>query len=188
MKKKIFFLLPAVIIIASLLTINSGKGETVANSIYDFTVKDINGKEVSLSEYKDKVVLVVNVASKCGYTPQYEGLEKIYNQFKDKGFVILAFPCNQFGAQEPGTNNEIKEFCSANYKVTFPLFDKIDVNGDNASPLYQYLTSSKPGIMGTKAIKWNFTKFLIGKDGKAIERYGSSATPEQIAEDIKKIL
>ena len=165
-----------------------GYGETMANSVYDFSVITIDGKEISMSDYKGKVLLIVNVASECGFTPQYEGLEKIYGQLKNKGFVVLGFPCNQFGGQEPGTNTEIKEFCSANYHVTFPLFNKIDVNGDKAHPLYKYLTDVKPGILGTKAIKWNFTKFLIDKNGKVVDRYSSTTTPESIIDDIKKLL
>lgn len=164
------------------------KGTNMSKTIYDFKVKDIDNKEVSLKEYEGKVLLIVNVASKCGYTPQYKGLEEIYRKFKDRGFEILAFPCNQFGSQEPGTNEEIKEFCSINYDVTFPLFDKIDVNGDNAHPLYKFLTDAKPGVLGTKAIKWNFTKFLIGRDGVPYDRYGSSTTPESLSKTIEELL
>jgi glutathione peroxidase len=164
-------------------------GETKAmKSIYDFTVKDIDGKDTKLSDYKDKTILVVNVASKCGYTPQYKSLEALYNKYKDKGFVVLGFPCNQFGSQEPGTESEIKSFCSLNYGVTFPMFAKIDVNGDNADPLYKYLTSSAPGILGTEAIKWNFTKFLIDKNGNIIERYGSQTKPESLDGTISALL
>lgn len=158
------------------------------NSIYDFVVKDIDGKEVKLSDYQGKVLLIVNVASYCGYTKQYSGLEKIYKKYKEKGFEILAFPCNQFGNQEPGTNEEIKQFCSSKYDVTFPLFDKIEVNGDGAHPLYIYLKNEKPGVLGTKDIKWNFTKFLVDKNGNVIERYGSNKTPEEIATEIEKLL
>ena len=160
----------------------------MAGSIYDFTVKDINGNDVNLSDYKGKVILAVNVASKCGFTPQYEGLEKIYKKYSDKGFVVLAFPCNQFGSQEPGTNEEIKEFCSTNFGVTFPLFDKIDVNGDNTHPLYVYLKNEAPGSLNTKIIKWNFTKFLIDKNGKVVNRYGSATTPEQLESQIEELL
>ena len=155
---------------------------------YDFTAQDIKGKEVSMSTYKNKVVLVVNVASKCGYTPQYEGLEKLYKKYKSHGFEILAFPCNQFKGQEPGTAAEIQNFCKVNYGVTFPLFSKIDVNGDNADPLYVYLKKQAPGFLGTKGIKWNFTKFLIDRKGNVITRYGSSTKPANIAKDIEKLL
>lgn len=176
------------IIINSLSCSDDKTQEVKMNSVYDFIVRDIDGKEVSLSNYKGKVLLVVNVASYCGYTKQYSGLESIYRKYKSKGFEILAFPCNQFGNQEPGTNEEIKQFCSSKYDITFPLFDKIDVNGDGTHPLYIYLKNEKPGVLGTKDIKWNFTKFLIGKDGKVVERYGSNKTPEEIAPDIEKLL
>jgi glutathione peroxidase len=132
--------------------------------------------------------LVVNVASKCGFTPQYEGLEALHKKFGPKGLVILAFPCNQFGAQEPGSNSEIQQFCQVNYGVSFPVMGKIDVNGDQADPLYEFLKSSAPGIFGTEAIKWNFTKFLIGKDGKVIKRYSTQTKPEEISADIEEAL
>ena len=157
-------------------------------SVYDFHANTIDGKDKSLSEYKGKVLLIVNVASKCGYTPQYKGLEEIYQKYHSKGFEILGFPCNQFGSQEPGSAEEIKSFCSLNYGVTFPLFEKIDVNGDNAHPLYKYLTDAKPGILGTKAIKWNFTKFLIDRNGNIFDRYASNITPDDITKDIEKLL
>ena len=134
-------------------------------SIFDFSVTDINGNEVSLEKFKGKNLLIVNVASKCGFTPQYKELETIYQKNKDKDFEILAFPCNQFGAQEPGTEKEIQEFCDLNYSVTFPLFSKIEVNGPSAHPLYEHLKSAAPGILGSKAIKWNFTKFFVDKEG-----------------------
>ena len=156
-------------------------------SIYDFIVKDTYGDEVSLSDFKGKVLLIVNTASKCGFTPQFEGLEKLYTELSGKGFEILGFPCNQFANQDPGTNEEIRNFCLMNYGVSFPMFEKIDVNGDNAAPLYQYLKSEKGGI-GGKNIKWNFTKFLIGKDGEVLKRYASAHTPEDIRDDIVKLL
>ena len=156
-------------------------------SIYDFTVKDTFGDDVSLADYKGKVLLIVNTASKCGFTPQFEGLEKLYTELSGKGFEILGFPCNQFANQDPGTNEEIRNFCLMNYGVSFPMFEKIDVNGDNAAPLYQYLKSEKGGI-GGKNIKWNFTKFLIGKDGEVLKRYASAHTPEDIRDDIVKLL
>lgn len=159
----------------------------MAKSVYDFKVKDINGKEVSLEDYRGKLMLIVNVASKCGFTPQYEGLESLYQELKDQ-LVVLGFPCNQFGAQEPGNAEEIKNFCSLTYNVTFPLFEKIDVNGTNAAPLYQFLKSEKPGLLGSEAIKWNFTKFLVNKEGKVIKRYAPTDTPESIKKDLSKLL
>lgn len=147
-----------------------------AESIYDIKLKDIDGKDTTLAAYKGKVVLIVNVASRCGYTPQYKGLEATYEKFKGKGFVVLGFPCNQFGSQEPGTNEEIKQFCSSKYNVTFPLFDKIDVNGANRSPLYVTLAGKDSPFPGD--IKWNFNKFLIGKDGKIVKRFDSKVAPE----------
>lgn len=158
------------------------------NSIYDFTVKDSKGNDFPLSQLKGKVVLIVNVASKCGYTPQYEGLEAVYKEFQSKGFMALGFPCNQFGAQEPGNDQEIQQFCSLNYGVSFPVLAKVDVNGSNEAPLYKFLKSSAPGILGTEAIKWNFTKFLVNKQGKIIERYAPQTKPEDIAKDISAAL
>ena len=148
----------------------------LANSIYDVKVKDIDGKETSLAAYKGKVLLIVNVASKCGYTPQYKALEATFEKYKDKGFEVLGFPCNQFGGQEPGTNEEIKQFCSSKYNVSFPLFDKIDVNGANRHPLYVALAGGQSPYPGD--IKWNFGKFLIGRDGKIIKRFDSKTTPD----------
>lgn len=150
-------------------------GDKMSNNISSIIVKDIDGKEVKLSDYKGKVLLIVNVASKCGYTKQYAGLEEIYKNYKDKGFEILAFPCNQFGGQEPGTNEEIKEFCSTKFDVTFKLFDKIDVNGKDQSPLYKILTNNE--ITGKSDIKWNFEKFLIDKNGNLVARYTSKVEP-----------
>ena len=160
----------------------------MASTIYEFTAANIAGKETSLADYKGKVVLVVNTASKCGFTPQFAGLEGIYEKYKDQGFVILGFPCNQFGAQEPGTADQIQEFCQLNYGVKFPMFGKIDVNGSNAHPLFKFLTSEKPGILGTEMIKWNFTKFLVDKNGNPVKRYGSNTEPKDIAPDIEKLL
>jgi len=157
-------------------------------AIYDFTVDDIHGKPVKLARYKDKVLLIVNVASKCGFTPQYKGLEALYERLKGKGLEILGFPCNQFGAQEPGTAAEIESFCELNYGVTFPLFAKIDVNGKGAAPLYQHLKSAKPGLLGSEAIKWNFTKFLVDRKGNVVERYAPNVEPAAIAGDIEKLL
>ena len=160
----------------------------MSQSIYDFSVVDIDGNTQSLKKYEGKTLLIVNVASKCGFTSQYTELEQIYKEYKGKGFEILAFPCNQFGAQEPGDAEEIKSFCSLTYQVGFPLFAKVDVNGGNAAPVYKYLKDSLPGILGIKAIKWNFTKFLIDKTGKPIQRYAPADKPLAIAEDLKKIL
>lgn len=157
-------------------------------SIYDFEVRNIEGKSVSLKNYEGKTLLIVNVASKCGFTPQYTELEQIYKEYKDQGLKILAFPCNQFGAQEPGNEEEIKQFCSLTYDVSFPLFAKVDVNGEAASPLYTFLKESLPGILGSKAIKWNFTKFLIDKTGKPVERFAPNDKPLDLVKDIKKYL
>jgi len=156
-------------------------------SIYDFSAKAIDGTETDLSEYQGKAILVVNTASKCGFTPQYEGLEKLYEQYKDDGLVILGFPCDQFGHQEPGSETEIQEFCTLNYGVAFPMFAKVEVNGNDAHPLYKWLRAAKKGLAGDK-IKWNFTKFLVGKDGQPIKRYGSTTKPEKLAADIEQAL
>ncbi len=156
--------------------------------IYDFEVADIHGKKVKLDVYKGKVLLVVNTASKCGFTPQYKGLEALYEKLHGKGLEILGFPCNQFGAQEPGSEGEIESFCELNYGVTFPLFAKIDVNGDTTAPLYRHLKKAKPGLLGSEAIKWNFTKFLVDRNGKVVERYAPNTEPSSIAGDIEKLL
>jgi glutathione peroxidase len=158
------------------------------STVYDFKVQTIDGKEVALSEYKGKALLIVNVASKCGFTPQYEGLEKIYENYKSKGFEVLGFPCNQFGGQEPGTESEIQQFCTLNYGVKFPMFAKVDVNGAKAHPLYEYLKKEEKGILGTEAIKWNFTKFLVDKNGKVVERFAPQTKPEDLAKDIEALL
>ena len=157
-------------------------------TVYDFTAKTIDGTEQSLAEYRGKALLVVNVASKCGFTPQYTGLEALHRKFSERGFAVLGFPCDQFGHQEPGDEAEIKNFCSLNYDVTFPLFAKIDVNGGDAHPLYQWLKSQKPGVLGTGAIKWNFTKFLIDGNGAVVRRYGSADKPESLETDIAALL
>ena len=158
------------------------------NSIYDIKVKTIDKKEISLEKYKNRVMLIVNVASKCGFTYQYEGLEKLHEKYVSKGLSILGFPCNQFLNQEPGTEKEIKEFCSITYDVKFDMFSKIDVNGDNTHPLYKYLKSSQSGLFGTETIKWNFTKFLVDKNGKVVKRYSPSTNPSEIENDIKELL
>ena len=157
------------------------------NGFYALSAESLEGKTVKMSEYKSKVVLVVNTASKCGLTPQYEGLEALYKIYKDKGFVVLGFPCNQFGNQDPGTDEEIQSFCQVNYGVTFPMFSKIDVNGKNAHPIYKYLKNSLSGAI-TDDIKWNFTKFLIDKSGKPIKRYGSNVKPVDLEFDIEETL
>ena len=156
--------------------------------IYDFTVEDIGGDPVPLDRYQGKVLLVVNTASECGFTPQYKGLEALYRKYRDRGFEVLGFPCNQFGGQEPGSEAQIAAFCTSKYDVTFPLFAKVDVNGDNASPLYRYLKHAKPGLLGTEAIKWNFTKFLVDREGKVVARYAPNDTPESIDADVAKAL
>lgn len=157
-------------------------------SIYDFTVKDIHGKPVKLDRYRNKVMLVVNTASKCGFTPQYKGLGALYEKLHGKGLEILGFPCNQFGEQEPGDEKTIEQFCELNYGVTFPLFAKVDVNGESAAPVYKYLKAEKPGLLGSEAIKWNFTKFLVDRKGNVVKRYAPNDTPESLAGDIEKVL
>jgi glutathione peroxidase len=156
--------------------------------VYDFEVNRLNGDPAKLSEYRGKALLIVNTASKCGFTSQYSGLEKLYGKFQARGLEILGFPCNQFGKQEPGGAEEIAEFCSVNYGVTFPMFEKIDVNGKNAHPLYQHLKSEARGLLGSEPIKWNFTKFLVNREGEVVERYGSTTKPEQIEADIEAAL
>ena len=158
------------------------------SDVYGIEVKGIDGQAYALDKYRGQVVLVVNTASKCGFTPQYTGLQELYDHFKDRGFVVLGFPCNQFGAQEPGSETEIQSFCSLNHGVTFPLHAKVDVNGDDTHPLFKQLKKDAPGFMGSEAIKWNFTKFLIDKTGKVQKRYGSKDAPSSIAEDIEALL
>ncbi|MFM8499665.1 MAG: glutathione peroxidase [Sphingomonadaceae bacterium] len=157
-------------------------------SVYDFTVKKPDGSVQKLSDFAGGPILIVNTASKCGFTPQYKGLEALHRKYADKGLTILGFPCNQFGAQEPGDAEEIKSFCSLNYDVTFPLMAKVEVNGDGADPLFNHLKSEKPGLLGTKGIKWNFTKFLIDKSGKVVGRYAPTDKPESLEADIQKLL
>ncbi|MCW5721241.1 MAG: glutathione peroxidase [Devosia sp.] len=164
------------------------QGCRLVTTLADFTLPLIDGKDQSLSAYAGKLVLVVNVASKCGLTPQYQGLEALYRQYKDQGLVVLGFPCNQFAGQEPGTAAEIAQFCSLTYDVTFPIFARLDVNGDKAHPLYQWLKASAPGLLGSEAIKWNFTKFLVGRDGLVIERFAPTTEPAEIAPEIEKRL
>ncbi len=157
-------------------------------SIYDFNARTIDGDDQSFTAYKGKAMLVVNVASKCGFTPQYTGLEALYEKFKDKGLVVLGFPCDQFGHQEPGDEAEIKNFCALNYDVKFPLFAKVEVNGANTHPLYRYLKQEAKGLLGSESIKWNFTKFLIDADGKVLTRYAPTDTPQSIEKDIAALL
>ena len=156
--------------------------------VYDFEVNLLSGDPVKLSEYREKVLLIVNTASQCAFTPQYSGLEKLYDKFKARGLEILGFPCNQFGKQEPGSSEEIAEFCSVNHAVTFPMFEKIAVNGKDAHPLYRYLKGEARGVLGSEPIKWNFTKFLVNREGEVVERYGSTTKPEQIEADIAAAL
>ena len=220
MKKALFLAIVALMMATSCNNQNKKTAQVVetepvaeqTTGIYDITVKDIDGSDVSLANYKGKVLLIVNVASKCGLTPQYEGLEALYRKYKDQGFEILAFPCNQFLGQEPGTNEEIQSFCSLTYNVTFPLFDKIDVNGENESPLYTYLKEQAPfkgypegteefaamldeihqktetGFDQGDAIRWNFGKFLISKDGKTILRFEPMVAPTELEEEIQRLL
>lgn len=157
-------------------------------NIYNFCCTNVNGEEISLSDYSGKALLIVNTASKCGFTPQYQGLQDLYKEYSGKGLEILGFPCNQFGNQEPGSDEEISLFCSTKYDVTFPLFSKIKVNGPAAHPLFKFLTSSKPGLLGSEKIKWNFTKFLINKSGEPIKRFSSRTSPEQLSSDITDLL
>ncbi len=157
-------------------------------TIYDFSANRLNNESEALSAYQGKAVLVVNTASKCGFTPQFEGLEALYKNFQSRGLEILGFPCNQFMKQEPGTADEIADFCQATYGVTFPMFAKIDVKGDSAHPLFQHLTNSAPGLLGSKSIKWNFTKFLVNPDGVVVKRYAPATKPEKIAQDIESLL
>ncbi len=157
-------------------------------TVYDFEATAINGKPVALEQFKGKPLLIVNTASACGFTPQFAGLEELHKTYGARGLVVLGFPCNQFGAQDKGSNDEIAEFCQLNYGVSFPMMAKVDVNGVGAHPLYQWLTAEAPGLLGTKAIKWNFTKFLVGRDGKVIRRYAPNDTPQSLAKDIEAVL
>ena len=158
------------------------------SELYNLSVKDIKMNTVDLSSFKGKTLLIVNVASKCGFTPQYKDLQNLYDKYQDQGFEVLGFPCNQFGAQEPGTNEEVQSFCELTYNVSFKIFDKIDVNGSDASPLFKYLKHESPGILGTEAIKWNFTKFLVNKDGQVVMRFASKDGESAIESELLKIL
>lgn len=158
------------------------------NEIYSYQAKDVQGKDVSLEAYKGKTLLIVNTASQCGFTPQYKGLQSLYEKYKDQGLVVLGFPCNQFGGQEPGQDSDIKSFCELNFGVTFPLFSKVDVNGENSHPLFNYLKAELPGLAGTKSIKWNFTKFLVSKNGEPVKRFAPQDTPEKIEAELGKVI
>ena len=158
------------------------------SNIYQYEAELLDGKNQAFSDYQGKVLLIVNTASKCGFTPQFSGLEKLYQKYHAQGFEVLGFPCNQFGGQDPGSHEEIGAFCQKNYGVSFPMFAKVDVNGSNAHPIYQYLTSEAKGILGSESIKWNFTKFLINQNGEVIKRYSPTTKPEKISKDIQKLL
>ncbi|MFL6215939.1 MAG: glutathione peroxidase [Blastocatellia bacterium] len=192
MKRKITVIALAVIgaavvsVVALSRANDKTEAATVANSVYDFTMKDIDGKDTSLAQYRGKVLLLVNVASRCGFTPQYEGLEKVYLKYKDRGLVILGFPANNFMSQEPGTNEEIKTFCSLKYNVTFPMFSKISVKGDDMHPLYKYLTDKQSDPQFGGDVKWNFNKFLVGRDGKIVGRFEPAVKPE--SEEVTKVI
>ncbi|MCU9602078.1 glutathione peroxidase [Pallidibacillus thermolactis] len=157
-------------------------------SIYAYSAKTIKGEEISLGEFKEKVLLIVNTASKCGFTPQYKELQQLYDEYYPRGFEVLGFPCNQFGSQEPGTEDEIDAFCERNYGVTFPMFAKVDVNGENTHPLFKYLKSQAKGVLGSEAIKWNFTKFLVDRNGQVVGRFASNVSPLKLKEEIEKLL
>ena len=158
------------------------------STLHDFQVQGIDGQPVDLKQYAGKVVLVVNTASACGFTPQFGGLQKLYQQYVDRGLVVVGFPCNQFGSQDPGSNDEIAQFCERNYGVGFPMMSKVDVNGDKAAPVWKWLTAEAPGLLGSKAIKWNFTKFLVGRDGRVLKRYAPRDAPSKLARDIEAAL
>jgi glutathione peroxidase len=166
----------------------SQERDEMANSIYDFQCKTISDELKPMSDYKGKVLLIVNTASNCGFTPQYEGLEKLYQRYKEKGFEVLGFPCNQFLGQEPGTEEEIQDFCTTRFSVSFPMFGKVDVNGADADPLYKFLRNEAKGLLGSSNIKWNFTKFLVDKNGKVVKRFATATKPEMITGEIEKLL
>ena len=160
----------------------------MTSTVYDISCETPNGKKKSLADYRGKVLLVVNTASKCGFTPQFAGLEELYEKYREQGLEVLGFPCNQFGKQDPGSNDEITEFCQLNYGVSFPMFGKIEVNGSGTDPLFQHLKKEAPGALGTQRIKWNFTKFLIDSNGKVVKRYAPTVKPKDIEKDVKKLL
>jgi len=162
--------------------------ETMTGTVYDYQAELLDGREMSLEDFRGTVLLIVNTASQCGFTPQYEGLEKLYRAYKDKGFAVLGFPCNQFGQQEPGTACQIGAFCQKNYGVSFPVFAKVEVNGEGAHPLYQFLKKEQPGLLGTEGIKWNFTKFLVDRQGRVKSRFAPRVEPERLAEPVEQLL
>jgi glutathione peroxidase len=166
----------------------AGDGDRMMSSIYDYSAQGLDGAEKSLAEFRDRVLLVVNVASKCGFTPQYEGLERLFRKYGGKGFVVLGFPCNQFGGQEPGAASEIANFCTRNYAISFPMFAKIDVNGPDAHPIYRFLKGEKKGLLGTEAIKWNFTKFLVDRHGHVTARFAPTTKPADLEKEIEALL
>jgi glutathione peroxidase len=168
--------------------VHLAQGGKMTADVYEFTAKSLDGKDIDMAQYKGDVLLIVNTASQCGFTGQYSGLEQLHKDYAGKGLKVLGFPCNQFGAQEPGDASEIGAFCQKNYGVDFQMFEKIDVNGKDAHPLYKYLTSSAPGVLGTENIKWNFTKFLVGRDGKVFKRYAPQVEPKEMAKDIEQLL
>jgi glutathione peroxidase len=174
--------------VAAVVVLSTAMAAEPPVSVYSFRVKDAEGQTLSLAQYEGKVLLIVNVASKCGFTPQYEGLQALYEKYAGQGLVILGFPCNQFGSQEPGTNTEIQSFCKTTYGVTFPVMDKVEVNGDHADPFYIYLKSQASGFLGSAAIKWNFTKFLVDRHGKVVERFASATTPAALVKQLEKQL
>lgn len=157
-------------------------------SVYDYSARTITGEDKAIADYRGQVLLVVNTASKCGFTPQFKGLEELYEKYKDQGLVVLGFPCNQFLSQDPGSEEEISQFCELNYGVSFPMFAKIDVNGDQAHPLFRHLTDAAPGLLGSKAVKWNFTKFLVDRNGNVVKRYAPATKPQDIDKDIRQLL
>jgi glutathione peroxidase len=160
----------------------------MSQSIYDFKTRTLSGDALDFSAFRGKVLLIVNTASQCGFTPQYAGLENLYRRFRDRGLIVIGFPCNQFGGQEPGASPDIASFCETRYRVSFPLSEKVEVNGPGAHPIYRFLTATKPGLLGTEAIKWNFTKFLVDRTGAVVERYATTTPPESLAEDIERCL
>ncbi len=160
----------------------------MSDTLYGFKANTMQGKEATLEDYKGQVILIVNTASKCGFTPQFKGLEELYEEYKDKGLAILGFPCNQFGKQDPGSNGEIQEFCQLNYGVSFPMFEKVDVNGDNAHPLFDFLKSEAKGLAGTESIKWNFTKFLVNREGEVVKRFAPKDTPKSLKKAVEALL
>jgi glutathione peroxidase len=185
---RLIYVLTIVALVALVLAMPSSAAESPCPSVLDQKLANLQDEPVSLCQFSGKVLLLVNTASECGYTPQYEGLEKLYRRYHDRGFVVLGFPANDFGGQEPGSNKDIAQFCRLNYGVTFPMFAKVDVNGDKTAPLYKWLKKEQPGILGSEAIKWNFTKFLIDRKGNVVARFAPKDPPESLQDDIEKLL